>query len=502
MILLSLQGFEIIIKLEDIQGFCKVLKMTIQIRGSISINSIHVSLTRMERCPLHHVNAIRVIAEYFVVRRHVVGGGVGTDMFARELMSFFFVLSGFVMMHKHKDSVLATREDIAKFVAHRWWKVYPTYLVCWSFWIPVMVITAMDLRHQCVWRLYCSLMQPLMLDCWVGCGIRYVNNSPSWYLSCLWWLWLAFAITKDVWRSCFHRNPWWKMTMISLASTGVISVFMEYDIFTVCTIPLLRAGEFVIGCGAACSLSEFSTSQSSNHGRGAVWWFWLPLGFSLGGLVSVYCFLGVDHGLDWLCIHQDTQSFTCGLWRKSPWVDASPPCYTTGDKYFNKNSMAWAVIIYTIAKAEIMGLEDGISTVLGLGIFKWLNQFSLTVYLGHSEIAIAVKWFVCKALGWSEEQQEWPADILIVTVYCVCFFLHHMIHRGWGRIQGISTDDARLLPTGTTEGIPLLLQMQHGMSNHTGRDLDTDSINPSNTDEESGFHGDEGHSGVDTGQME
>jgi peptidoglycan/LPS O-acetylase OafA/YrhL len=447
----------------------------------------------MDHSPLHHVNAIRVIAEYFVVRLHVVGGGVGADMFARELMSFFFVLNGFVMMHRHRDSALATKEDIRQFLVRRWWKIYPTFLVCWSFWIPAMIITALDLKNQCVWRLYCSIMQLFMLDCWAGCGDMYVNNSPSWYLSCLWWLWLAFAFTKDIWPSLFRRAEWWKLAILSLASTGLLSIFMEYDIFSVCTIPLMRAGEFVVGCGAACSLNN-NQGQPAPTSRGGVWWYWLPLGFSLGGLVLVYSFLGMDHGMDWLCLHQASQNPSCGVWGKSPWVEASPPCYTTGEKYFNKNVMAWAVIIYTIAKAETMGLGNCISAVLGLGIFKWLNHFSLALYLGHSDIAKAVKWVAWKTVGWDHDKHPWPTDVLLATVYCLCFLLHHIIQRGvrWILVRGHSAAHGDMdCGRSTTEAIPLLLEMQPSISNASADSNDTtitDSTRKMYTiDEESGF---------------
>ncbi len=64
---------------------------------------------------LHSINALRVIAECIVVRFHVFVEGVGMDMFVRDLMSFFFVLSGFVMMYSHHKSSFVTFEQKRSF---------------------------------------------------------------------------------------------------------------------------------------------------------------------------------------------------------------------------------------------------------------------------------------------------------------------------------------------------------------------------------------------------
>ncbi len=67
----------------------------------------------MSRKPrLHSVNSIRVIAEYMVIRYHVLKqdnddhGAVGLD-----IMSFFFVLSGFGTMYTFEQEYLTTLRE-------------------------------------------------------------------------------------------------------------------------------------------------------------------------------------------------------------------------------------------------------------------------------------------------------------------------------------------------------------------------------------------------------
>ena len=61
---------------------------------------------------LHNVNSIRVIAEYLVVRYHVLKqdngehGAMGLD-----IMSFFFVLSGFGTMYTFEPEYLTTARE-------------------------------------------------------------------------------------------------------------------------------------------------------------------------------------------------------------------------------------------------------------------------------------------------------------------------------------------------------------------------------------------------------
>ena len=391
--------------------------------------------TTSSSVPLYSVNAIRVIAEYFVIRLHTVRNYTGMDMFVRELMSFFFVLSGFVMMYTHMDTSFSSREAVIKFLLHRWWKVYPTYLLCWLYWITFLAAIALDLQKECVLRLYCSFMQLLMLDCWSGCGIMHVVNGPSWYLSCICWIWLVFPAIKDILASFFCNRIWVKIAATGFLSTGILYLFQDYDIFSTCTLPILRIGEFIVGCGAACSLRKQTCSTESPTTRQYHWYY---LVISMGGLVIMYSFLGMAHGIDSLCLHQNVQSPSCTLWQKSQWVQASPPCYTMGDKYFNKNAVVWALAIHTVAQAELDGHTGWFSRFLQHGIFKWVNRFSLTLYLGHSNVSITVKWLAQKILGWDENQ--WGADTVMVSVYCLCFLLHNAIHWLTNRVKTRSTD--------------------------------------------------------------
>lgn len=375
--------------------------------------------------PLQSVHAIRVIGEFMVLRLYLLHFSIGMDMFVREIMSFFYVWTGFVTMYTYYDSSFMTLDRVKSFLMGQWWKVYPTYLVNWSCHLPGLVIFGIhySIDNDCILRIYCSFMQLFMVDCWAGCGIKHTGDNLSWHISSMCWLLFFFPALKDWIQIWFQNRVWIKMVVIGLISTGMLYPFMEFDIFTICTLPILRAGEFVVGCGAACALCQYR-HQASALNLQLTKHYWIPVIIPLGGIAAMYSFLGSKHGMGSICLHQQVQSSSCSLWSKSPFVEESPPCYTLGDKYVNKNCVAWATVIYYIAKADLAEDKGWVMTVLKHDFFKFLSEFSPTLFLCHSGIAMGLKWSASELLAWDE---KWHDDILVIMVYSISFLLHHVI---------------------------------------------------------------------------
>jgi hypothetical protein len=367
---------------------------------------------------LHSINALRVIAEYIVVRFHVFEREVGMDMFVRDLMSFFFVLSGFVMMHSHHKSSFVTFEQKKEFWVGRWKKIYPVYILNQSFYIPSLIIIALDKSEDCAYRLYCPLMQVFFLNSWAGCGVNYIMNASSWYIATLSWLWFSFPVIHRILKMGLDQNVWFKMICINIMSVLIITPFSEYEMFSLCTLPVLRMGEFIIGCGVSVALEQ-QEFESMNLFK------WIPFVFALVYFISVYTVLALPHGMKWLCLHEVVQSYTCRIWQKSEWIEDSPPCHVIWDKYFNKHAILWATIIYTIASAEKCSQHGVLIRALNHDIFKTLSAFSISVYLGHMSIKIALD-FITDFIGF---HRLWSNDTLLLTIYLLCYVLHLLNQR-------------------------------------------------------------------------
>lgn len=369
---------------------------------------------------LHAINALRVIAEYLVVRHHVLGSRIGMDMFVRDLMSFFFVLSGFVMMHSHYTDEFYTVSQKWSFWLGRWKKIYPTYLLNFAFYIPLLVSRATT-PDNCSYYLVCFFLQVFFLNSWAGCGV-YILNPLSWYLGTLFWLWVLFPLLHGSLIRMYAHNAWIKMLLINIASSGVLVFFSGYNISTFCTLPVLRLGEFIIGCGAACVLKRQKLVAGSVTVQQ-----WILVLLLLKYLGTVYIYLGMPHGMASLCLHEEILDLKCRLWHRSERIEKSPPCLAIWDKFINKHALIWAVIIYTVARAETV--EDTsviIMRVLRHDIFKSISSFSLSLYLGHVSIAWALKKTTEDVLGWAD---FWHDDVFLLAIYFICYILHLLVAR-------------------------------------------------------------------------
>jgi hypothetical protein len=201
---------------------------------------------------------------------------------------------------------------------------------------------------------------------------------------------------------------WAKMSVVSVSSTAVIFLLIEYNTFTICTLPILRAGEFVIGCGVACLMQkqEFPC------------YTWFPVALMSLYLLALYVLLSTPHGMNWLCLHEDVNDKECRIWHKADKFESTTPCYVVMDKFFNKHAMLWAVLIYTVASAEKAEETGVVMGVLGHDIFKFVSSFSLSVYLGHVSMQRMLT-MTARSIGWG-----WHDDALIISVYFLCYILH------------------------------------------------------------------------------
>jgi peptidoglycan/LPS O-acetylase OafA/YrhL len=378
---------------------------------------------------LHAVNAIRVIAEYFVVRMHALPdhrkpgdynehehGPLGMD-----IMSLFYVMSGFVMMYKYgQDDFQAWHAKLA-FIKKRPAKIYPILILIWLFCLPGKILNPSEQEKTC-WIYYmCPAIQLVMLDSWFGCGWRYIFIGPSWFISSVFWLWMAFPFAKDYIALYLfgHRFVWTMMSAIYLAWVLLFYLLWDYDMYTLAPMPILRAGEFLIGCGAALALKSEKVPMLVDRK-----YFWIPAATAilLFNLQTAY------HSLGFICLHQDASHDDCSIWRaRKEWVEVHPPCMTIFDKILNKYALAFACLLYGVAKAELSDDSGWAIRILHADLFKFLSSYSLTLYLAHFSMVVSIRWVGLKLLGWP--RHRWHDDTLLFLTYLACYGLHHALMR-------------------------------------------------------------------------
>ncbi len=77
--------------------------------------------------------------------------------------------------------------------------------------------------------------------------------------------------------------------------------------------------------------------------------------------------------------------------------------------------------------------------ILRHDIFKFFSQFSLTLYLCHSNMATSVKWLAVQILGWDD---KWQDDTVLLTVYSLCFLLHCVIEGVTSKLYSARASEA------------------------------------------------------------
>jgi hypothetical protein len=138
-------------------------------------------------------------------------------------------------------------------------------------------------------------------------------------------------------------------------------MFWAFDIYTITGLPFLRIGEFLIGCGTAVAL-RLEEPWWLENGR-----YWIPF----TGVIAFYCFQRTDHGLGFLCLHEDAwNTGSCSVWHAGQaWVENKPPCITVLEKILNKYALVWAALIYGVARAELKGEQGWIACFLQAEVF-------------------------------------------------------------------------------------------------------------------------------------
>ena len=368
---------------------------------------------------IHSLDSIRVIAEYLVVRHHILFDHVTHEHapipIGVDIMSLFFVLSGFVLMYQYEHVDLITWKERKEFWWGRVYRVYPMFLFNWLCWFPTAVKPWLPGEDNCWVRRLCPVLQLFMLDSWFGCGVGFIVMGVSWFLSCVFWLWFVFPFVKDPLSEFFSVNAWFKMAVINIIWSALFYLLWGYDIYTLSAFPPLRINEFVIGCGAALNLKN---KASVYIDRG---WYWILLCFWVG----LYLFEQTKHGIDSICLYEDHQHNECSLWNAGQKrVITYPPCLTVFDKILNKTALMWAFLLHGVARMELTYDGTGwVVRVLSMDIFKVLNCFSLSLYLGHLNMGMMIAFILKVFFGW--EPFEVKDDVALLSVYFSCYILHH-----------------------------------------------------------------------------
>ena len=339
---------------------------------------------------LASLNSMRVFAEFWVVHVHVAPIHWVPHLFVRDLMSFFFVLSGFVMAHAHRCDDFSSWAAKRAFWWRRWSKTYPVFLF---FWILCLVYRNAVSRLEVT---PCYMAQLLVLDSWIGCEI-HILNMPSWYISTLYWAWLVFPWLQTVVRHVTSAWAWGLMVSVWLVSVGLNTGLLPLGYWWYYPFPPLRILEFAIGCLTATTL------ETRLH--------WLAPAIAVFTVLGVYAAMyGWSIGQEGPCTHP---LFSVGVFNSYSCAIVLLEMFVT------KTTMVWAVLVHYLASSEHLHRPHWLSDVLqNSHVPAMLSTFSLELYLGHI--------FVCDVVHDVTKIANAPIGLhlVFIIVYGMCYLFH------------------------------------------------------------------------------
>lgn len=217
---------------------------------------------------LRFVAAAIVLVEHFpqivpgVSEHRLAQGGAGVSM--------FFVLSGFVLVLNYGD-VLANRPDRAhlwRYAVARFARIVPLHLAALAV-VAVIVLWRREQveTHGVVAILLSLAVNALLLQAWIPAQVFDIWNGPAWSISAeiFFYVCLPLLVPLLIWP--LMRRRWVGraivvVIVVQLAAFVAVSfvagqILLERGggveaarlvVGRIATIPLLRLGEFVVGC--------------------------------------------------------------------------------------------------------------------------------------------------------------------------------------------------------------------------------------------------------------
>jgi peptidoglycan/LPS O-acetylase OafA/YrhL len=202
---------------------------------------------------LNSLTGLRFVAAFVVFLCHaqvLFGGEAIADGLARFTaqgsvgVSFFYILSGFVLAWSHRDN-----DRPGAFYRRRFARVAPAYLVALAAGILLRLYFERAQGFAALWR---SLPSILALQAWVpNPSVYYAGNVVGWSISCEVFFYAVFPLVVLAKPAVMRR--WWPAVTALLLLTAIAPLILRpTDDLSVATwaiyiLPVQRITEFLLG---------------------------------------------------------------------------------------------------------------------------------------------------------------------------------------------------------------------------------------------------------------
>ncbi len=297
-------------------------------------------------------------------------------------VSFFFVLSGFILTYVYGQRL--TQQTVPRFWFTRWARLWPLHLVCFLIALAFLR-TPPGSNPSGINSLSALVAQCLMLHSWLPIKHWFVSfNAVSWSISTELFFYLVFPCLLLGNR----RHFVWKLLFVFLVGFGCLAgatLLMDRELLPawfdqlalVIAFPLVRLAEFATGM-AACLLMQhmqlpIATDFARNHRQ-----YWVD---SLWELIAVTLVI-----LAWLGVNKS--GFTHHL-QNSQHVG---PLYATWVR------VAGGLFFYAFLMVVFASRRGLLGRVLASRLGVWLGEISFAFYLIHQIVIVQLNFMALNDL--------------------------------------------------------------------------------------------------------
>lgn len=197
----------------------------------------------------------------FIYLSHCVTPNVSTPFdFGGDIgVSFFFILSGFVMSWGYGPSVSRGEFSTRSYFWHHFWRLYPLHVLLFA----LMLALDSRLGHKYDWVQTLSTL--FLVQSWIPSNHTLYNiNAVSWFLCDTLFFYLIFKQLYAWLMSIDIRRRRYSYALLAFVSVYLIAASLVPADMTNCTLyanPLLRTIDFAIGI-MAYRLYKLGTTAS------------------------------------------------------------------------------------------------------------------------------------------------------------------------------------------------------------------------------------------------
>ncbi len=312
---------------------------------------------------LDALTGLRFIAAFLVFVHHISGRfGLGEVRAALGALavSFFFVLSGFILTYVYHNRLQT--KDVKRFYFTRWARIWPLHVVCFLFALFMLNMPRFDADPIYGFKVLSGVF---LLQSWVpDYGWNFVTNGVSWSISTEMFFYLMFPLfllggQKKFWIKYFSLLG---AMLLLIPGVNMLSHtgWTTFDFKSIghCN-PLFRLPEFCTGMAIGFIYLNRSKLIDSNAKRN----LWFDTTLEAIALASVVAYMiGVQKSgiSQWLMKVEWGSVFLSSLFR------------------FTSGCLVFAFVIYTFARTR--GL---FGKLFSTRLFVFLGEVSFAFYMVH-----------------------------------------------------------------------------------------------------------------------